>query len=135
MAKKTSTSQKAHYSNYKTQGIFAKNKQAKLVRHLKKHPDDGQAVRAEGNVTAKSSRFGSKTGGHVGNRTTDQVAKLVRKVANVMATATKTGAMYLGNEVVGKQRLATEFGFTAEATKPAGKKKTTRRGSGKKATK
>lgn len=44
MSKKTSASKKANYAAYQAKSTAAKNKTAKLVRHLKKHPNDAQSA-------------------------------------------------------------------------------------------
>lgn len=42
--KSTSASKKANYAAYKAKSTGAKNKAAKLARHLKKHPNDSQSA-------------------------------------------------------------------------------------------
>lgn len=55
MSKKTSASAKARYSIYEASGTAAKNKAAKIARHLKKHPEDAQsASRAKSTCSGKS---------------------------------------------------------------------------------
>lgn len=49
-------SDKAQYSAYKSQGRYAKNKRAKLERHLKKFPNDEQAQEALKNVSSDPKR-------------------------------------------------------------------------------
>jgi hypothetical protein len=48
--KQRSNSDKNHFKSYKANGIFTKNKKAKLERHLKNHPDDVQAKEASKNI-------------------------------------------------------------------------------------
>ena len=55
---KKSLRNKGHYVTYKASGLFSKNKEAKLVRHLKAHPEDTVAASAVKKVPAKSSRAG-----------------------------------------------------------------------------
>lgn len=43
MSLKTSAAQKANYSRYKTENRASKNKAAKIARHMKSHPNDGQS--------------------------------------------------------------------------------------------
>ena len=48
MAKKTSERKKANYAAYQAKGTARINKEAKLARHAKKHPNDRQsAMRAK----------------------------------------------------------------------------------------
>ena len=57
MAKKQQgQSQKEQYAAYKNQGRYAKNKTAKLERHLKAHPEDVQAQKALDNMRTNPSR-------------------------------------------------------------------------------
>lgn len=57
MAKKQqSASDKAQNAAYSSQGRFAKNKEAKLRRHLKNCPDDAQAQAALDNMKTSPSR-------------------------------------------------------------------------------
>jgi len=55
MAKLKSRKGKGQYATYLTLGRYAKNKAAKLKRHLASHPEDAQAAsaRVEGSPTRK----------------------------------------------------------------------------------
>jgi len=61
--KKKSYRGKKQYGVYESQGKYAKNKRAKLERHLKKYPNDAQAKRALGSINAYS-RKKSQIKGH-----------------------------------------------------------------------
>jgi len=50
MAKKQSASKKNFYALYAREDRAAKNKQRKLEKHLKLHPNDAQAQKASGEV-------------------------------------------------------------------------------------
>ena len=51
MAKGRSKQQQGKYASYKTSQTWAKNRRAKLDKHLKAHPNDTQAVTATKNIT------------------------------------------------------------------------------------
>lgn len=52
-----SPSNKIYYTEYKARGVYAKNKEAKLKRHLKKYPNDSQAEKAlEGPISFKRKK-------------------------------------------------------------------------------
>ena len=51
MAKGRSKQQQGKYASYKTSMTWAKNRAAKLARHLKAHPSDAQAVAASKNIS------------------------------------------------------------------------------------
>ncbi|MBG24080.1 MAG: hypothetical protein CMF22_11595 [Idiomarinaceae bacterium] len=53
---KQGQSQSAQYATYKNSGRYAKNRIAKLERHLKKHPEDGAAAKALANAKGSSPR-------------------------------------------------------------------------------
>lgn len=55
-AKGAGISKKNQYTAYKAQSHYAKNKRAKLERHLKKYPDDEQAKQALENVSPNPRR-------------------------------------------------------------------------------
>ena len=79
MSLKTSAAQKANYSRYKTENRAAKNKAAKLARHMKANPDDGQS---------KAQRAGSRAGfSH--DRVDPMVSKVDRAVAHELLFGNK----------------------------------------------
>jgi hypothetical protein len=47
---RSNKTRKASYDTYKVRGNTEKNKQRKLERHMKKHPNDAQAAKADGKV-------------------------------------------------------------------------------------
>lgn len=51
MAKGRSKQQQGKYASYKTSMVWAKNRKAKLERHLKAQPNDEQAVAATKNIS------------------------------------------------------------------------------------
>lgn len=51
MAKGRSKQQQGKYASYKTSQVWAKNRRAKLDKHLKAHPTDEKAVAATKNIT------------------------------------------------------------------------------------
>lgn len=89
MATKKSMKGKGYYAEYQKNGIFAKNKAAKLARHAKLHPNDKQASDAK---TVKSSRFGYKGTDKVFKpRLIAQLTKLVKHDVKVaLSKITKT---------------------------------------------
>ena len=56
MGKKSQFKGKKQYAHYESQGRYAKNKKAKLLRHLKSNPDDKAAKKALENIQAYSRK-------------------------------------------------------------------------------
>lgn len=77
-AKKSSASDKAQHSAYKTQSRYSKNKKARIERHLKKHPHDVRAAEALKNVPSQPTR--KISGDKKWSSITKMVAQLWRKV-------------------------------------------------------
>lgn len=76
-AKKSSASDKAQHSAYKTQERYSKNKKARIERHLKKHPGDIRSAEALKNVPSQPTR--KIPGDRKWSSTTKMVAQLYRK--------------------------------------------------------
>lgn len=137
--KNTSASQKARYALYKSDGIFAKNKVAKLKRHLAKFPNDEIAKAALKEApTATSSRFGKKTykstRSHL-DRVTDPLFAQTRASARVYATVKDGEALILNGKLFSAEQLKEVFGVKAtEKRAPVAQKKSkVRRGKRKSA--
>ena len=137
MPKKTSATQKGHYSAYKTMSTFSKNKKAKLARHLAKHPDDAIAINAAKNVPVVSARNGYKGTSHKAE-TTRMFAQQMRSVKTLerVRSFIKSASVTVlkDNEIYTPQRLFNELGIQPAEAKPKATGKTkrpTRRGSKK----
>lgn len=75
-AKKQSASDKAQYATYQSAGVYAKNKAAKIARHIKRFPNDVNAAAA---VKAISSTPTRKTPSNtVWSTDTRRMAQLLR---------------------------------------------------------
>lgn len=131
--KTTSASQKARYSVYKAENVFAKNKVAKLKRHLALFPNDTIAQAAlKAAPTAKSSRFGKKdyksTRTHL-DKITDPLYAQTRASARVYATVKDGEALILNGKLFSSEQLKEVFGVKAtEKRAPAAQKSKVRRG-------
>lgn len=85
MGKQKSYKGKKQYAVYKTEDRQAKNKRAKLAKHMKAHPNDAQAVEAKKAGLAgykKKSETKMTSIQHEKN----QANKLTRTVQNILAT-------------------------------------------------
>lgn len=114
MGKKTSASDKARHSIYKSDNVYAKNKVAKLTRHLKEFPNDEIAKTALKTAsTATSSRFGKKfkksLRTHL-DRVTDPLYRQLRKSAKVYATVKDGDSLVLNGVLFSPEKLVEVFG-------------------------
>lgn len=121
--KTTSASQKARYAIYKSENIFAKNKVAKLKRHLEKFPNDEIAKAAlKAAPTATSSRFGKKDYKSVRthlDRITDPLYARARAAGRVFATVKDGEALILNGVLFTSAQLKEAFGMKATEKRSA----------------
>lgn len=115
--KKTSASDKLHYGTYKSEARYAKNKVAKLTRHLKQYSDDAIAAQALKTAsTATSSRWGTKnvksTRTHL-DRITDPLYANARSANRVYATVRDGEALILNGVLFTSEKLKEAFGLKA----------------------
>lgn len=82
-----SAGDKAKYGNYKTSNQYTKNRERRLKRHLKDHPNDGAAKKAVGNIKYRRQKPLSKkwSRGEI-----NLLATLPRPLRRTMAKILKT---------------------------------------------
>ncbi|ADM79899.1 hypothetical protein phiAS5_ORF0056 [Aeromonas phage phiAS5] len=124
MAKKSQRG-KGHFAIYKATGLFAKNKERDLKRHVAVHGDDSVAVAALKAVPAKSSRWGytgpeNPKKGAKDSRLDVALARAVRKAERVYKFVKDKDAVVLGrqNRIVDAETQRTEFKFKRHAPRP-----------------
>lgn len=115
--KSTSASQKARYASYKAGNVFAKNKVAKLERHLKQFPNDEIAQAAlKAAPTATSSRFGKKDFKSLRThleRVVQPLEAQIRRSNRVYATVKDGEALILNGVLFSAEKLKEVFGTKA----------------------
>lgn len=130
--KKTSASDKARHATYKATNQFAKNKVAKLQRHLKEFPNDeiakGALTRA---ATAKSPRWGKKDFKSLRThleRIVQPIEAKIRASNRVYATVKDGEALILNGVLFSADKLKEVFGVkaTEKRAEPAQKNKVRR---------
>lgn len=133
--KSTSASQKARYASYKAGNVFAKNKVAKLERHLKDFPNDEIAKDALTRAaSAKSSRWGKKDFKSLRThleRVVQPIEAQVRSASRVYATVKDGDALVLKGVLFSGDQVREIFGVKATekgVQKPAGSASKIRRG-------
>lgn len=137
--KTTSASDKARHAVYKSENVYAKNKVAKLTRHLAKFPNDEVAKAAlKAAPTAKSSRWGKKDFKSLRThleRIVQPLERQIRASARVYATVKDGEALILNGKLFTSEQLKETFGVKAtEKRAPAAQQKSkVRRGKRKSA--
>lgn len=121
--KKTSASDKARHAVYKSGNIFAKNKVAKLERHLKQFPNDEIAIAALKKApTATSSRWGTKDFKSLRTnleRIVQPIERQIRKANRVYATVRDGDALVLNGVLFSSDALKEKFGIKATEKRSA----------------
>lgn len=77
---KTSAAAKAYFSRYEANDTARKNKEARLARHIKNHPNDEQSAKMKGRLS------GTRKPSVVKGNFPDPITRLRDKAGHVTAT-------------------------------------------------